>query len=148
MLGIIAAYCLVDWSVGLWLGRTRRRRAVLVVGLVFNIGVLCFLKYTPLVLTSLAAALNRPELAAFAGQPGDWAVPMGVSFYSFTGIAYLVDVYRRVGPAEPSLWRYGLFTLFFPHLVAGPILRAREFLSHLGPADCRSVPRYRRRPLV
>ena len=65
---------------------------------------------------------------------------MGISFYSFTGIAYLVDVYRRVGPAEPSLWRYGLFTSFFPHLVAGPILRAREFLSHLGPSELPQRP--------
>ena len=67
VLGVIAAYCLVDWGVGLWLVRTRRRRAVLVVGLVFNIGVLCFWKYTPLIMTSLATALHRPELAAFVG---------------------------------------------------------------------------------
>ena len=140
VLGVIGAYCLVDWSIGMWLGRTLRRRAVLVAGLVFNLSVLCFWKYTPLVLTSLAAWLHRPELAAGVAQPGAWSVPMGISFYSFTGIAYMVDVYRRVGPAEPSLWRYSLFTSFFPHLVAGPILRAREFLSHLGPDELPQRP--------
>ena len=140
VLGVIGAYCLVDWSIGIWLGRTSRRRAVLVAGLVFNLSVLCFWKYTPLVLTSLAAWLHRPELAAGIAQPGAWSVPMGISFYSFTGIAYMVDVYRRVGPAEPSLWRYSLFTSFFPHLVAGPILRAREFLSHLGPDELPQRP--------
>ena len=141
VLGVIGAYCLVDWSIGIWLDRTRQRRAVLVLGLAFNLSVLCFWKYTPLVLTSLAAWLHRPELAAGVAQPGAWSVPMGISFYSFTGIAYMVDVYRRVGPAEQSLWRYSLFTSFFPHLVAGPILRAREFLSHLGPDELPQRPK-------
>lgn len=139
-LPVIGAYCLVDWSIGIWLGRTRRRRAVLTAGLAFNLGLLCFWKYTPLALTSLAAWLERPELATSVAQPGDWIVPMGISFYSFTGIAYMVDVYRRVGPAETNLWRYSLFTSFFPHLVAGPILRAREFLFHLSPGELPKRP--------
>jgi len=135
VVGLIAMYALVDWSIGVWLGRTRRRRTVLVLGLIFNLGVLCFFKYTPLFLTTLAALVHRPELAAYVTQPGKWVVPMGLSFYSFTGIAYMVDVYRRISAAEPNLARFGLFTSFFPQLVAGPILRPREFLTHLSPAE-------------
>ena len=65
---------------------------------------------------------------------------MGISFYSFTGIAYMVDIYRRARPAEPSLWRYSLFTSFFPQLVAGPILRAEEFLPQLKPDELPQRP--------
>jgi alginate O-acetyltransferase complex protein AlgI len=65
---------------------------------------------------------------------------MGISFYAFSGVSYLVDVYRRVIPPEPNFWRYALFSTFFPHLVAGPILRAREFLWHLGPGALPSRP--------
>ena len=137
---LIGIYALVDWGVGRWIERTQHRRAVLVSGLAFNLGVLCFWKYTPLVLTSIASLVHRPELAFFAYTPGKWVVPMGLSFYSFTGIAYMVDVYRRTTAAEPSPWRFGLFTSFFPHLVAGPILRAREFLTHLGPDSFPNKP--------
>ncbi|HEY4285192.1 MAG TPA: MBOAT family O-acyltransferase [Chthoniobacterales bacterium] len=135
VVGIILTYALVDWAIGVWLEQSNRRRLVLFVGLTFNLGVLCFWKYTPLILTTLGSWLHRPELAANVTRPGGWIVPMGVSFYSFTGIAYMVDVYRRVAAVEPSLLRFSLFTSFFPHLVAGPILRAREFLTHLGPAE-------------
>jgi alginate O-acetyltransferase complex protein AlgI len=133
VVGVITMYAVVDWSVGVWLGRTLRRRLALLLGLIFNLAVLCFWKYTPLLLTTLASWCHRPDLAANVAAPGNWIVPMGVSFYSFTGIAYMVDVYRRVAAPEPSLWRVSLFTSFFPHLVAGPILRAREFLTHLTP---------------
>jgi D-alanyl-lipoteichoic acid acyltransferase DltB (MBOAT superfamily) len=65
---------------------------------------------------------------------------MGVSFYAFTGIAYMVDVYRGEVRAETSFWRYALFTSFFPQLVAGPILRAREFLLQLRPETMPTRP--------
>ena len=140
VIGVIIAYSVVDWTVGVWLGRTRWRRAILILGLTFNIALLCFWKYTPLILTTLASWFHRPELAANVTTPGSWIVPMGVSFYSFTGIAYMVDVYRRVAASEPSVLRFSLFTSFFPHLVAGPILRAREFLTHLSPAELPQKP--------
>jgi len=52
----------------------------------------------------------------------------------------MVDVYRGTAKPDGSLWRYCLFTTFFPHLLAGPILRAREFLVHLGPAELPQKP--------
>jgi alginate O-acetyltransferase complex protein AlgI len=140
VVAVIAAYAMVDWSIGVWLGRTQRRLAVLVTGLIFNLSVLCFWKYTPLLLTTVASLSRRPQLAASIANPADWIVPMGVSFYSFTGITYMIDVYRRVASPETNLWRFSLFTSFFPHLVAGPILRAREFLAHLRPAELPQQP--------
>src|SRR5262249_46315835 len=53
---------------------------------------------------------------------------VGISFYTFEAISYTVDVYRRRIPAERNLSHFMLFILFFPHLVAGPVVRARDFL--------------------
>ncbi len=137
---VIIMYAVVDWAVGTWLENTQRRRLALTIGLVFNLGVLCFWKYTPLLLATFDSWLGRAHWAANLVQQGNWIIPMGVSFYSFTGIAYMVDVYRRATPVEPSLWRFGLYTCFFPHLVAGPILRPREFLTHLRPEQFPTKP--------
>ena len=125
---IILMYCVVDWLTGIWLERSARKRLVLACGVAFNVGMLCFWKYTPLVFQTLFG-VRQAQAAVLDG----WVIPMGISFYSFTGIAYMTDVYRRKIPAERSFWRYALFTSFFPHLVAGPILRAGEFLWHLEP---------------
>lgn len=133
LLFLIAAYCFVDWTAARWISRSRRPRIPLLAGVTFNLAVLAFWKYTPLVLQSagsLARFMNLPEPMA---APSSWVIPYGISFYAFTGIAYLVDVYRQSCRAESSFWRYSLYITFFPHLVAGPILRPREFLADLQP---------------
>src|SRR5262249_40166718 len=58
-------------------------------------------------------------------------LPLGISFYTFEAISYTVDVYYRRLRAERSLPNFMLFILFFPHLVAGPIVRARDFLPQI-----------------
>src|SRR5262245_56924098 len=108
---IILGYCLVDWLTGLWLQNTARRRLVLTLGVGFNLLVLCFWKYTPL-LVDTAATLFSWSIRINEIASGSRVIPMGVSFYAFTGIAYMVDVYRGVVKAEASLWRYALFTSF------------------------------------
>ena len=74
--------------------------------------------------------------------------PYGISFYAFTGIAYMVDVYRKTTPAEPSLRRYALSACFFPHLVAGPILRPHEFLDKVRPGRLPTEPDGARRGVL
>src|SRR5262249_49738661 len=80
---IIVAYALVDWAVGVCLQNTSRRRLVLTLGLTFNLGVLCFWKYTPLVVKTLGYWLGRSDWTANFTDPAHWIIPMGVSFYSF-----------------------------------------------------------------
>lgn len=58
-------------------------------------------------------------------------LPLGISFYTFETISYVVDVYKKKIPAQESLLDYAVFIMFFPHLVAGPIVRARDFLPQL-----------------
>lgn len=128
LLGLLLIYCVVDWAAACWIHRRSMPGLALAIGVVFNLVVLAYWKYTPLVLQTLAGFdLDVPVPA------GDWAIPFGISFYAFTGIAYLVDVYRGITPAELSFWRYTLSAVFFPHLVAGPILRPEDFLTKLRP---------------
>ncbi len=128
LLVLILSYCVVNWGVGCALARGGWRRTALAIGVAFNLLVLAYWKYTPLVLRTLAGwDLDVPAPAV------DWVIPFGISFYAFTGIAYMVDVYRGHTPAETSFRRFALFVTFFPQLVAGPILRSRDFLTSLQP---------------
>ena len=139
MILVVLAYALVDWAAGRGLA-TRRRPWVLALGVGFNLALLCLWKYTPLALGTLTQLIGWPWPDLDLALQDRWVAPLGVSFYAFAGIAYMVDVYRGVVKAEPSPLRYALFTSFFPHLLAGPILRAREFLVHLGPAEVPQMP--------
>jgi alginate O-acetyltransferase complex protein AlgI len=140
LLFLILAYCVVDWAVALWIGQSRRPKLALALGVAFNLIVLGYWKYTPLLLRTAANLALAFDLPVPAAPAGDWLIPFGISFYSFTGIAYLVDVYRNVTPAEGNLFRYTLSAMFFPHLVAGPILRPREFLEKLRPENMPERP--------
>jgi D-alanyl-lipoteichoic acid acyltransferase DltB (MBOAT superfamily) len=131
LLPILVAYCVVDWAVALRIERGRLPRLWMAFGVTFNLAVLGFYKYMPLVVTTLGSSTDFTK----------WAIPFGISFYAFTGIAYVVDVYRKVHKAEANLARYALSAAFFPHLVAGPILRPHEFLDYLRPGQLATDPR-------
>jgi D-alanyl-lipoteichoic acid acyltransferase DltB (MBOAT superfamily) len=140
LLPILLAYCLVDWFVALRIERGPRPRLWVWLGVGFNLVVLCYYKYTPLLWETAAELLPGfvPQLPADA--LAGWSIPYGISFYAFTGVAYVVDVYRKTTPAEPSVWRYTLSACFFPHLVAGPILRPNEFLDKVRPGQLPTEP--------
>ncbi len=108
----------------------RVRKLLLLVSLAGNLGLLCYFKYANFFLRSLE------ECAAVAGfqmlMPTlRVLLPVGISFYTFEAINYTVDVYRRKMHAERNLAHFLLFILFFPHLMAGPIVRARDFLPQI-----------------
>jgi len=108
----------------------RTRKAWLVLSLSVNLGVLFSFKYAGWALRSVDDALHLFGL--------DVAVPMfrvvlpvGISFYTFEAMSYVIDVYQRRAEPASGWLRYGAFISFFPHLVAGPIIRARTFLPQL-----------------
>lgn len=136
---LIAGYCIADWAAALAIERSKRPKVALIAGITFNLGILAGWKYTPLAITTINSVTGWRIPGTEAVGDG-WFIPMGISFYGFSGIAYMADVYRGVAPAEKNLWRFSLFTTFFPHLVAGPILRAKEFLTHLRPGELPSKP--------
>lgn len=127
---LLGASTLANWLFGLWVdrGEGSARKRALIVAIVFNLGVLAFFKYFNFFADSLAAILGLP--------PDSLALrivlPVGVSFFTFEGIAYAVDVYRRDLPARRSALDFALFISFFPHLVAGPIIRPVDFFPQLG----------------
>jgi alginate O-acetyltransferase complex protein AlgI len=107
-----------NFLVGRALARTGRR-ALLVTGVTGNLLLLGFFKYAGLLVGTLT------DLTGLALPRPDIPLPIGISFYTFTQIAFLVDVYRG-GTKEYEAPKYLLFVTFFPHLIAGPILHHRE----------------------
>ena len=108
----------------------RLRRALLVLSLCVSLGLLGFFKYTNFLL-GLVWPVIRP-LGVTSDPPFFKIIlPLGISFYTFETISYVVDVYRRRIPAERNLLHYMLFLMFFPHLIAGPIVRPGDFLPQL-----------------
>ena len=123
-------------------GRLRPRRpwtasppratpAVVAGSVLMNLGLLVYFKYANFFLQ-----LRWKQAARRRRRPSSLPVlrvilPIGISFYTFEAINYTVDVYRRQVPAERNLAHFMLFIMFFPHLVAGPIVRARDFLPQI-----------------
>jgi alginate O-acetyltransferase complex protein AlgI len=127
---LVASTTVMDYLIGRGLEASTvrwRRRLLLGGSLTMNLGLLCYFKYANFFLDSLREALTA--IGAPMSIPYLQVIlPFGISFYTFEAISYTVDVYRRKIPAEQSLPNFMLFILFFPHLVAGPIVRARDFL--------------------
>ncbi|HVX13399.1 MAG TPA: MBOAT family protein [Pirellulales bacterium] len=107
-----------------------RRKLLLSITIIGNLSLLCYFKYANFFLHSVEEALHA--LGHTSSLPVLQVIlPIGISFYTFEAINYGVDVYRRHVPAERNLAHFMLFITFFPHLVAGPIVRARDFLPQI-----------------
>lgn len=127
---LVTATTLADYTLARLMDRTARprlRKAIMLSSVGMNLGVLCYFKYQNFFLASLHKLLDAGGPPT-PFSPLDIIVPFGISFYTFEAISYAVDVYRKKIPAERSLPHFLLFILFFPHLVAGPIVRAGDFL--------------------
>ena len=119
-----------SFAVGAGLGRWRASRSwLLPLGIAGCLAPLAVYKYADFAATELARAVGA---AGGAWHPSelDFVLPLGISFFTFQALSYLIDVHRGES-AEPSLSRYALYLSFFPQLVAGPIVRARELLPQL-----------------
>lgn len=110
--------------------RPRARKAWLVITVVANLGILGFFKYADFGIataTSIAHALGFEISPRLLGL----TLPIGISFFTFESMSYVIDVYRKEIRATRSYPRYLLFVAFFPHMVAGPIVRPRDMLPQL-----------------
>jgi alginate O-acetyltransferase complex protein AlgI len=104
------------------------KKLLLIVSLIINLGLLGFFKYGNFLLDNFTSLVNTIGINY---QPAhlDIILPIGISFYTFETVSYILDVYFGKSKASASLIDYALYLAFFPHLVAGPILRADEFIS-------------------
>ncbi|HTX38183.1 MAG TPA: MBOAT family O-acyltransferase [Bryobacteraceae bacterium] len=120
----------IDYTAGLWLEKTppgARRKAILILSLSANLGFLGFFKYYNFLAGNLAVLMGRPANFFWLNV----VLPLGISFHTFQSMSYVVDVYRGEQVAVRNPIDYALFICFFPQLVAGPIVRAREFFHDL-----------------
>lgn len=104
-----------------------RRKLWLTISLVLNLGMLSYFKYGGFLLENFTAVLNSMGIAFQAAKP-DIILPVGISFYTFVTLSYTIDVYRRKFAPEPSFLNFALFVTYFPHLVAGPIVRPEDLI--------------------
>ena len=110
-------------------GQKRRRRLVMLLCLLLNIGILCAFKYVHFLLAQVNAVA-----AMFGGAVQDtirWIVPLGISFYTFQTVGYLCDVYWGKVEAEKNPLKVLLFTSFFPQITQGPISAWRDLSGEL-----------------
>lgn len=121
---------LADWFIAKALNQAKRKtiRRILVVGsLVVNLGLLGYFKYSAFLLDNFIALMSLVGWKVQL-QPASVILPVGISFYTFQTLSYTLDIYRRKAQPWHSFLDYALYVTFFPQLVAGPIVRAVDFL--------------------
>src|ERR1043166_4416278 len=128
-IALILASTVIDYFLGILLetAQPRWRKPLLIVSIVANLGFLGFFKYYNFFASSLAALLGLPTDSLALNI----LLPVGISFYTFASLSYTIDVYRRKTTAVRNFIDYAFFIAFFPHLIAGPILRAKQFLPQI-----------------
>ncbi|MCY2959458.1 MAG: MBOAT family protein [Planctomycetota bacterium] len=132
-LGLMFVSITLDYGIGRGLEAVktdRGRRTWLTISVVANLGILGFFKYFGFFVDSAVALLQSIGLDVGA-RTLNVVLPVGISFYTFQSMSYTIDVYRRHMRAVRSYTDFALFVAFFPQLVAGPIVRAVDFLPQL-----------------
>jgi alginate O-acetyltransferase complex protein AlgI len=131
---LILTSTVVDYCLGIWLevASGRRKKVLLAVSLIVNLGLLGFFKYYDFFAGSLAGLLHISASSVVL----QIVLPVGISFYTFASLSYTLDVYWGKMKAERNFINYALFIAFFPHLIAGPIIRARQFIHQIWSWRC------------
>ena len=125
--GLLLGSIFFNYAVGMTLakehaqGRVQRKKWVLGLGIAANLGLLGYYKYANFFVESADVALN------LGWHIDPIILPLGISFFTFTQIAFLVDAYRGE-VKEANFIHYGLFVTYFPHLIAGPVLHHKEMM--------------------
>jgi len=104
-----------------------KKRLLLVVSLIGNLGMLCFFKYGTFLLENFVSVLNLLGVNYHPAKP-NIILPAGISFYTFTTLCYTIDMFKKKSEPVRSLLDFSLFVTFFPHLVAGPIVRPPQLV--------------------
>lgn len=136
---LILGSTILDYCCGLWISKTENplyKKLLLGVSLFANLGILGLFKYYDFFVDAVARGLTVIGLHAEPAHLG-LVLPVGISFYTFQTLSYTIDVYRGSLKATKNFVEFALFVAFFPQLVAGPIVRASEFL-----------PQYDRKPTL
>src|SRR5829696_6846925 len=120
----------VDFFVGRSLyneANKNKRKLLLVISLIGNLGMLCFFKYGGFLLENFVTLVNALGINYHPAKP-NIILPAGISFYTFTTLCYTIDMYKKKSEPVKSMLDFSLFVTFFPHLVAGPIVRPGQLV--------------------
>ncbi|MDR2999963.1 MAG: MBOAT family protein [Fibromonadaceae bacterium] len=125
---LLAVSAILNYYLSMWLAKTEKpakRKTLVTLSIVMNLGVLAYYKYTNFIIENINAIIG-----------GDISfqniiLPIGISFYIFQAISYSIDVYRREIEPARNLMDFSFYLCFFPQLVAGPIVRAKEFMPQM-----------------
>ena len=121
---------IADWTIARRIGATssrRRKRVPVTLSLSVNLGLLGYFKYGGFLLDNFVSLMGGLGIE-FVPPAASIVLPIGISFYTFQTLSYTLDVYRGQMQPRYSLLDFSLFVSFFPQLVAGPIVRASQFL--------------------
>lgn len=144
---LIAGLTIVNYFIGAKIDsidpekQPAKRKGILVAGLVFNLGCLCFYKYATFLLDSFVSLANWGRaLVAHGASVSEWhspavniILPLGISFFTFEFIHYIVDIHRGSKPVKGFV-DFALFASFFPSQIAGPVKRFQDFMQQMGEA--------------
>lgn len=127
---LIFVSTLVTYLSGVLMERTDKKKLIVALSFIINLGILFVFKYLDFAISNLNTLLYSLSLKPLSGSL-KLLLPVGISFYTFQALGYTIDVYRgRIEP-EKNFLRYALFVSFFPQLVAGPIERSGNLLSQI-----------------
>ena len=150
LITLLLASTLLDYYVGRKIWETdnkSKKKWLLTASLAGNLGLLGFFKYHDFAVTQFNILGNYFDLANEIPIL-DLILPIGISFYTFQTISYTVDIYRGQLTPSKTFFEFALFVAFFPQLVAGPILRAKQFLPQLREKFSNREPSQRLRLIV
>ena len=144
---LLICVILINYICGLLIGHSKRKgkrgTAALIVGIVVNVSVLFYCKYSQFLIDSINSLFGTSfvvydYLAAFANaftlshfDVDTIILPVGISFFIFQALSYIIDVWRNDVAPERNIADFGFYLSFFPQLVAGPIVRASEFMPQV-----------------
>lgn len=129
---VILGTTFVDFHLVKWMSMTKTqlyRRLMLTLSVSINMGLLVYFKYSNFFIENVNAVL-----AVFGDNQVEWTklvMPIGISFYTFETITYVVDVYRRVHKPLDNFWDYQTYIILFPKLIAGPIIRYHDLADQI-----------------
>ncbi|MCL2329455.1 MAG: MBOAT family protein [Bacteroidetes bacterium] len=127
-LALLIFVCVFDYHIGkkLFITQEKRKRLILLLmSVLSNLGILAYFKYTNFLAATFSDIFSRP----FNGF--DIFLPIGISFFTFQSVSYIIDLYRRGTEPAQNFTEYAFYLTFFPRIMAGPIVRASEFLPQI-----------------
>lgn len=122
---ILLASCIINYLLSKKIEKSKKPKIYLIISLTYNIGQLLIFKYTDFFIQNLNSIFNLNINYLYL------VMPLGISFFTFQNIGYVIDVYRKKHKSEDNLLEYITYITFFPQLIAGPIVRYSDIKEQL-----------------